>query len=866
MTWQVRNALTSAQLDPSPRLVALPNGTIATALCAGRDHALILLATGDVLGLGSDRNGRLGGHDVGWGAPHPIGGLPRARAIACGAEHSVIVANGTASDLYVFGRNQRGQLGNLNAIEVPLPMRLRDTLPSWLPVAAHVTSIAAGHQHTLVSLADGTVCSWGSNVNGQLGPVVDASSGFILASTTLAQLSAAPCFHLTVEFGEVARANTVAAGESHSLAISSSGRLFAWGESVAASGVEALPSPHTPRRPLEEVGGPGAGVYVRTIAAGASHSLATTVAGDVWAWGNNNEGQLGSGCSPLSGAPGAGTARTPTLAQGVPPATTATWRVSHDVIPTALHTIDLYSAAAAAALADAASRAAAGASDLVSIAGPHAPCAAVCEANASLTSAGCAAFTFPNAAPSSDAAALSVANCTFYGSGPQSARTAPIATRRYTGISLHSFSLSSQRGAALVGAGRAHSLVAVGLRAAERCPASGPDGEVCGGAAHGSCVDGACVCEPGWIGDGCAAQACSPFCHPTRGTCSIDGDGEAYCACATGWTGAACTALDCPTFGGMACAGHGTCYVDATSDARMCACADGWGGPACAYPQCAAAPLNGCSNRGSCACNDTVGAGYAPACAGPQHGKVCNCADGYTGVDCSLTCPTDGGGNVCGAHGRCRAGFPSLSALAMLPTRDAAADANVLASFPPGVHCECDPGWVGPMCATPLCIGTPECGGERGTCIRTASGATCECFPGFGGGGCALLACPNDCSGNGQCSLPNVAQPPRCRCSYGYSGDDCGTNTGMVTLALSLSVAGGVLCLALCGGACLYWARASRAGALVGPADAYRQRQWVRATSGIVAGCNVAVHTPKRLPVFAANDAKGARVRIGPVA
>ena len=38
-----------------------------------------------------------------------------------------------------------------------------------------------------------------------------------------------------------------------------------------------------------------AGYFVEDIACGAEHSLALTCTGDVWAWGNNSEGQLGIG-------------------------------------------------------------------------------------------------------------------------------------------------------------------------------------------------------------------------------------------------------------------------------------------------------------------------------------------------------------------------------------------------------------------------------------------------------------------------------------------------------------------------------------------------------------------------------------------
>ena len=57
---------------------------------------------------------------------------------------------------------------------------------------------------------------------------------------------------------------------------------------------------------------------------------------------------------------------------------------------------------------------------------------------------------------------------------------------------------------------------------------------------NGKCVDGDCVCEQGWIGEGCDIESpCNTF-DCGHGTCDVDGYGQAICFCETGWGGQHC--------------------------------------------------------------------------------------------------------------------------------------------------------------------------------------------------------------------------------------------------------------------------------------------------------------------------------------
>lgn len=88
-----------------------------------------------------------------------------------------------------------------------------------------------------------------------------------------------------------------AAGASHSLAVTGSGEVWAWGEN--AYGQLGDGSQRDAASPVRVPGLP----TITAVAAGARHSLALAVDGTVWAWGDNTAGQLGTGTALGSLAP-----------------------------------------------------------------------------------------------------------------------------------------------------------------------------------------------------------------------------------------------------------------------------------------------------------------------------------------------------------------------------------------------------------------------------------------------------------------------------------------------------------------------------------------------------------------------------------
>ena len=845
---------------PTPLAFSPPSLTSrAVAIAVGRYHALVLLADGSVCGFGRDAEGQLNGAvplAATSLAAHQLTGFPPVRAIACGSYHSILLAAGSDA-LYTFGQDDAGQLGR--PAGTAATTSIQASFPNWIPVAGQgIVAVAAGRDHSMALLSSGTICSWGLNSRGQLGPVHAGGDGSSLLTGTLGASSAA-CFTVAPSHGS---ATAIAAGDHHSLALTTIGRLLAWGDGTGAFGDASLGGA-TPRAPLE-LSTSGAGSFVRSMSAGASHTVATTARGAVWMWGVNDDGQLGGGCATV----GAQSVSPPRVSSDIPLNTVSSWRSVIGIEPASLSTYDLSSATQPRSLFETIlTTPHTGDANRLSIAGLVAPCRAACE-----LAERCAAFTFP-------AHGTVPLDCIFYES-PTPPPFAPFPTRAVGSSAATPTASPGQQaelfireerergGARTAAAGVSHTLVSVGLTTEERCPAV--NGTVCGGAARGACILGLCVCENGWVGEGCTQCGVSCNTAAGRGTCGVDAiSGAPRCVCSAGWRGEGCNELDCPHYGGLTCAGHGECNVDALTEARTCTCSAGWGGPSCQYPLCSAGALDGCSNNGACQCLPSASAGGAApppldsgaafrydadreagqsACAGEVAEQFCKCDPGFIGNACERGCQSIFGG--CGSHGTCTTSTTGGSSGWYVDV---------------AISCSCDPSWIGVRCENPACpasVGGTECSG-RGACTRGESSATCACDPGFAGDDCSRLLCPDDCSGYGRCEL-GASGLPECACVYGWSGPNCAINEGFRSLVLVLSVAGGLTLCVVGALVCLYCHRAQRSGSSFTPADAIRRHRWASASTRSL-GATMAIHVPKREPVWTARTMpRGTRTRVGP--
>jgi alpha-tubulin suppressor-like RCC1 family protein len=88
-----------------------------------------------------------------------------AAAVAAGKRHSAIVV---AGEVWSWGSNQYGQIGDGTSVDRPLPTKA--------PGLGSVVAVATGGHHTLAITSGGGVVAWGLNWEGALGDGVPRAS------------------------------------------------------------------------------------------------------------------------------------------------------------------------------------------------------------------------------------------------------------------------------------------------------------------------------------------------------------------------------------------------------------------------------------------------------------------------------------------------------------------------------------------------------------------------------------------------------------------------------------------------------------------------------------------------------------------
>lgn len=169
--------------------------------------------------------------------------------------------------LFTFGWNVYGQLGvgdktdRNTPIEVPVP-----------PGASRWTLAAGGAQHALAVADSDKLYAWGSNRYGQLGT---GTLGEVVVPTRVQNPPGVTAW------------KWVTAGRDHSLALSSTGQLYAWGNNV--DGQLGTGNRYMATTPKPVLRANGVNVWSE-VAAGPGYTLAVSADGSLFGWGKDSMG------------------------------------------------------------------------------------------------------------------------------------------------------------------------------------------------------------------------------------------------------------------------------------------------------------------------------------------------------------------------------------------------------------------------------------------------------------------------------------------------------------------------------------------------------------------------------------------------
>lgn len=175
-----------------------------------------------------------------------------------------VLALTAAGEVYAWGRNNRGQVGNGNH---------KNQLEPYKVPLQNIVQIAAGGKFSLALDKDGVLWGWGDNEYHTVNP-----------DTTRDQLTP-----VRINYGDIDIASIEACGASVAL-LDTKGTLWTWGRNdMQQLGYD------TKREPTRKPQSVNLPLPVTYVACYSSQTYAILSDGSLWSWGNNSYGQLGQG-------------------------------------------------------------------------------------------------------------------------------------------------------------------------------------------------------------------------------------------------------------------------------------------------------------------------------------------------------------------------------------------------------------------------------------------------------------------------------------------------------------------------------------------------------------------------------------------
>lgn len=201
-----RNSLAVGEHSSPAQVGSLTNWLQVTA---GAYTCYVIKTDGTLWSWGRGSSGQLGHGDAVYrSSPKQVGSLTNWASVGTRHASSTVFAITTSGQLYAWGSNSAGDLGNNTLISVSSPIQI-GSLTNW--------SKATTNGFSLALKTDGTMWSWGSGGQGMTG------HGDVISRSSPKQI------------GSLNKWAKISAGNPNGFAIKTNGTLWSWGGNSSAN-------------------------------------------------------------------------------------------------------------------------------------------------------------------------------------------------------------------------------------------------------------------------------------------------------------------------------------------------------------------------------------------------------------------------------------------------------------------------------------------------------------------------------------------------------------------------------------------------------------------------------------------------------
>ncbi|MFV0485186.1 MAG: IPT/TIG domain-containing protein [Candidatus Saccharimonadales bacterium] len=238
----------------------------------------------EALSISPDKGSVIGGEEV------TITGVDLDEAeeveivqLAAGTGHNLALSS--KGKIYAWGSNVSGQLGNGTNDSSSTPVEVD---MSGVMKGKDIVAIETRYNNSFALDSDGKLYGWGNNVNGILGNGSTDHTNLPVAVDTSGVLNGKKIVQ-------------VASSQNHTIVLDDEGQIYAWGSNNAGRmGPGAIYS--TVPVKIQQTGNLLEGKEIILVEAGYWHSYAVDSNSNIYAWGWNDNGQLGDGVTGAGGS------------------------------------------------------------------------------------------------------------------------------------------------------------------------------------------------------------------------------------------------------------------------------------------------------------------------------------------------------------------------------------------------------------------------------------------------------------------------------------------------------------------------------------------------------------------------------------